>query len=114
MGSASIRTACSTSRRHVELGLNNTDVAIPLLISSKGYGLMWNTAALALFDNRFPLDMKLTSIAGKSINCFYGPEMKPSSRIPRRDRQRCVPAEVGLWLFSIEGPLRYRWTRFAG
>jgi len=37
----------------VELGQNNTDVAIPLLISSKGYGLMWNTAALTYFDNRF-------------------------------------------------------------
>ena len=44
----------------VELGQNNTDVAIPLLISNKGYGLMWNTAALTYFDNRFPLDMKLT------------------------------------------------------
>src|ERR1700733_3171700 len=30
----------------VELGQNNTDVAIPLLISSKGYALQWNTAAL--------------------------------------------------------------------
>ena len=28
----------------VELGQNNTDVAIPLLVSSKGYALMWNTA----------------------------------------------------------------------
>ncbi len=44
----------------VELGQNNTDVAIPLLISSKGYGLMWNTAALTYFDNRFPLDLKLS------------------------------------------------------
>ncbi|MGD0631131.1 MAG: hypothetical protein ABR987_17520, partial [Terracidiphilus sp.] len=52
----------------VELGQNNTDVAIPLLISSKGYGLLWNTAALSYFDNRFPLDMKLTSMAGKSID----------------------------------------------
>src|SRR6201997_2773504 len=61
----------------VELGQNNTDVAIPLLISSKGYGLMWNTAALTWFDNRFPLDMKLTSIAGKSIDYYflYGPEI---------------------------------------
>jgi len=61
----------------VELGQNNTDVAIPLLISSKGYGLMWNTAALTYFDNRFPLDMKLTSIAGRSIDYYflYGPEM---------------------------------------
>jgi alpha-D-xyloside xylohydrolase len=52
----------------VELGQNNTDVAIPLLISSKGYGLIWNTAALTYFDNRFPLEVKLTSIAGKSID----------------------------------------------
>jgi alpha-D-xyloside xylohydrolase len=61
----------------VELAQNNTDVAIPLLISSKGYGLMWNTAALTYFDNRFPLEMKLTSIAGKSIDYYflYGPEI---------------------------------------
>jgi alpha-D-xyloside xylohydrolase len=38
----------------VELGQNNTDVAIPLLVSSKGYALMWNTAALTYVDNRFP------------------------------------------------------------
>jgi alpha-D-xyloside xylohydrolase len=61
----------------VELAQNNTDVAIPLLISSKGYGLMWNTAALTFFDNRFPLEVKLSSIAGKSIDYYflYGPEM---------------------------------------
>jgi alpha-D-xyloside xylohydrolase len=61
----------------VELGQNNTDVAIPLLISSKGYGLMWNTAALTYFDNRFPLEMKLSSMAGKSIDYYflYGPEI---------------------------------------
>ena len=29
----------------VELGQNNTDVAIPLLVSSKGYGVLWNTAS---------------------------------------------------------------------
>lgn len=55
----------------VELGQNNTDVAIPLLISSKGYGLIWNTAALTYFDNRFPLEMKLSSIAGKSIDYYF-------------------------------------------
>jgi alpha-D-xyloside xylohydrolase len=48
----------------VELGQDNTDVAIPLLISSKGYALMWNTAALTYVDNRFPLDLTFSSIAG--------------------------------------------------
>jgi alpha-D-xyloside xylohydrolase len=61
----------------VELGQNNTDVAIPFLVSSKGYALMWNTAALTYVDNRFPLDLVLTSIAGKSIDYYflYGPEI---------------------------------------
>ena len=43
----------------VELGQNNTDVAIPLLLSSKGYALMWNTASLTYVDNRFPLELNL-------------------------------------------------------
>jgi alpha-D-xyloside xylohydrolase len=61
----------------VELGQNNTDVAMPFLVSSKGYALMWNTAALTYVDNRFPLDLVLTSIAGKSVDYYflYGPEI---------------------------------------
>jgi alpha-D-xyloside xylohydrolase len=61
----------------IELGQNNTDVAIPLLISSKGYALMWNTAALTYVDNRFPSEITFSAIAGKSIDYYfiYGPEM---------------------------------------
>ena len=61
----------------VELGQNNTDVAIPLLLSSKGYGLMWNTASLTYVDNRFPLELNLDSLAGHSIDYYfiYGPEL---------------------------------------
>ena len=60
----------------VELAQNNTDVAIPLLVSSRGYAIMWNTAALTYFDNRFPSELTLSSIAGKSIDFYflYGPE----------------------------------------
>lgn len=61
----------------IELAQDNTDVAIPLLVSSKGYALMWNTAALTYVDNRFPLELTLSSIAGRSIDYYflYGPEM---------------------------------------
>jgi alpha-D-xyloside xylohydrolase len=61
----------------VLLAQNNTDVAIPLLLSTKGYGLMWNTASLTEVDNRFPLLLKFTSIAGNGIDYYfiYGPEM---------------------------------------
>jgi len=61
----------------VELAQNNTDVAIPLLVSSQGYAVLWNTAALSYADNRFPTELTLSSIAGKSIDYYflYGPEM---------------------------------------
>ncbi len=61
----------------VELGQNNTDVAIPLLVSSRGYALMWNTAALTYVDNRFPSELTFSAVAGHSIDYYfmYGPEM---------------------------------------
>jgi alpha-D-xyloside xylohydrolase len=61
----------------IELGQNNTDVAIPLLVSSMGYALMWNTAAFTYVDNRFPSELSFSSLAGKSIDYYfiYGPEM---------------------------------------
>jgi alpha-D-xyloside xylohydrolase len=61
----------------VELAQNNTDVAIPFMVSSKGYGVLWNTAAFTYVDNRFPLELTFTSAVGKSIDYYfiYGPEI---------------------------------------
>ena len=61
----------------VELGQNNTDIAVPLMVSSKGYGLLWNTASLTYADNRFPLEFSFSSIAGNAVDYYflYGPQM---------------------------------------
>ena len=61
----------------VELGQNNTDIAIPLLVSSKGYAILWNTASFSYADNRFPLELNLESMAAPQIDFYllYGPEM---------------------------------------
>jgi alpha-D-xyloside xylohydrolase len=61
----------------VELGQNNTDVAVPFLVSSKGYGVLWNTAAYTYVDNRFPLELSFDSMAGDGVDYFflYGPEI---------------------------------------
>jgi alpha-D-xyloside xylohydrolase len=47
----------------IELGQNNTDIAIPLLVSSKGYAILWNFASFSYVDNRFPLELNLESMA---------------------------------------------------
>jgi len=61
----------------VELGQNNTDIAIPLLVSSKGYAILWNTASFSYIDNRFPLELNMESMAAPGIDFFvlYGPQL---------------------------------------
>jgi alpha-D-xyloside xylohydrolase len=61
----------------VELGQNNTDVAIPLLVSSKGYAILWNTASFSYMDNRFPLELNFESMLSDKIDYYvlYGPQM---------------------------------------
>ena len=61
----------------VELGQANTDVAVPLLISSNGSAILWNTASRSWFDNRFASELKLTADAADAIDYYfvYGPEI---------------------------------------
>jgi alpha-D-xyloside xylohydrolase len=61
----------------VELAQANTDVDVPLLVSTKGYGLFWNSAAVSYYDNRFPSEMRLTADSADAIDYyfFYGPEL---------------------------------------
>jgi alpha-D-xyloside xylohydrolase len=60
----------------VELGQNNTDIAIPLLLSSKGYAILWNTASFSYCDNRFPLTLNFESMAVPQVDYYflYGPQ----------------------------------------
>ena len=60
----------------LELAQANTDVTIPLMLSTNGYGIFWNTAALSYFDNRFPSEFRFSSNASRAIDYYflYGPE----------------------------------------
>ncbi len=60
----------------IELGQDNTDIAVPLLLSTCGYGLLWNTASLTYFDDRYPQVYSFSSAAEDAIDYYflYGPE----------------------------------------
>ena len=61
----------------VELAQTNSDIAVPLLLSTNGYGIFWNTASRSLFDDRFARELKLSADAANGVDFyfFYGPEM---------------------------------------
>lgn len=61
----------------VELTQTNSDIAVPLLLSTNGYGIMWNTASRTMFDDRFARELKLSADAATGVDFFffYGPEL---------------------------------------
>ena len=93
----------------IELAQANTNVAIPLLLSTNGYGILWNTASHSWFDNRFPSELKLSANAADAVDYYfiYGPEF---DQIIHQYRQLTGHAPLfGEWAYGfVQSKDRYR------
>jgi alpha-D-xyloside xylohydrolase len=60
----------------VDLSQDNTNISIPMLLSSRGYGIFWNNGSRSRFNNRFVHAFYLSSEVSDSINYYfmYGPD----------------------------------------
>jgi alpha-D-xyloside xylohydrolase len=60
----------------VDISQDNTNIAVPLLLSSNGYGIFWNNTARSRFNNRFANYLYISSEVADVIDYyfFYGPE----------------------------------------
>ncbi len=60
----------------VDLSQENTEIAVPLLVSSKGYGIFWNNPSRSRFNNRFVHTVYLSSEVADTIDYYflYGPD----------------------------------------
>ena len=60
----------------VELSQENTNSAIPLLVSTNGYGIFWNNASRSRVNNRFVHMLYLTADVADQIDYYFlaGPE----------------------------------------
>jgi alpha-D-xyloside xylohydrolase len=61
----------------MELGQDNSDIAVPLMVSNRGYGLLWNTASMTYFDDRYPPALGIRTISENALDYYFifGPEM---------------------------------------
>src|SRR5262249_8778850 len=61
---------------YVPLSQDNTNISIPLLLSSKGYGIFWNNGSRSTFNNRFVHAFYLSSEVADAMDYyfFYGPD----------------------------------------
>jgi alpha-D-xyloside xylohydrolase len=60
----------------VDLSQENTNIAIPLLVSTNGYGIFWNNSSRSRFNNRFIHTLYLSAEVADQIDYYfiYGPE----------------------------------------
>jgi alpha-D-xyloside xylohydrolase len=60
----------------VEISQDNTNISVPMVLSSKGYGIFWNNPSRSRFNNRFPHAMYLSSEVADTVDYYflYGPE----------------------------------------
>ncbi|HVH85447.1 MAG TPA: glycoside hydrolase family 31 protein, partial [Terriglobales bacterium] len=61
----------------VDISQENTNIAIPFMVSSKGYGLFWNNSSRGKFNNRFLHYLYVSSEVADVIDYYfiYGPEL---------------------------------------
>jgi alpha-D-xyloside xylohydrolase len=60
----------------VDLSQDNTNIAVPMFLSSNGYGIFWNNTSVGRWNNRFVHYLFLSADVADSIDYyfFYGPE----------------------------------------
>ena len=61
----------------VDISQDNTNIAVPFLVSSNGYGIFWNNDSRSRFNNRFANYLYISSEVADVIDYyfFYGPDL---------------------------------------
>ena len=61
----------------VDISQENSNISIPLLVSSNGYGIFWNNESRSRFNNRFANYLYISSEVADVIDYYflYGPEL---------------------------------------
>lgn len=85
----------------VALSQDNTNISIPLFLSSNGYGIFWNNGSRSRFNNRFVHALYLSSEVADSIDYYflYGPDF---DKIIAAYRDLTGPAPLfGKWAYGF-------------
>ena len=80
---------------------DNTNITIPFLLSSRGYGVLWNSAALGRYENHFQPKLALRADVADAVDYYfvYGPEF---DRITSAYRKLTGPAPMlPIWAYGF-------------
>jgi alpha-D-xyloside xylohydrolase len=84
----------------VDIVQDNTNISVPMLLSSNGYGIFWNNGSRSRFNNRFVHALYISSEIADSIDYYflYGPDF---DKIVAAYRELTGPAPLfGKWAYG--------------
>lgn len=88
------------SGESVDLSQDNMNISVPLLVSSNGYGLLWNNASRGRVNNRMSHSLYISSEVAEVLDYFflYGPDL---DRVIASYRELTGPAPMlGRWAYG--------------
>jgi alpha-D-xyloside xylohydrolase len=85
----------------VDLSQDNTNISIPMVLSSRGYGIFWNNSSRSRFNNRFLSALYLSSEVADNIDYYfiYGPEF--DSIVSAYRTLTGAPPLFGKWAYGF-------------
>ncbi len=84
----------------VDISQDNTNISVPMVLSSNGYGIFWNNGSRSRFNNRFVHAFYLSSEVADAMDYYfiYGPEF---DSIIAAYRELTGPAPLfGKWAYG--------------
>jgi alpha-D-xyloside xylohydrolase len=85
----------------LDISQDNTNISVPMLLSSNGYGIFWNNGSRSRFNNRFVHAFYLSSEVADSVDYYfiYGPDF---DKIVAAYRELTGPAPLfGKWAYGF-------------
>jgi alpha-D-xyloside xylohydrolase len=85
----------------VDLAQDNTNIAVPMFLSTKGYGILWNNSSHSRFNNRYLSALYISSQVADMVDYYflYGPEF---DQIIQEYRQLTgTPPLFGKWAYGF-------------
>ena len=85
----------------IDISQDNTNISVPMVLSSNGYGIFWNNGSRSRFNNRFVHAMYFSSEVADSMDYYfiYGPEF---DKIIATYRELTGPAPLfGKWAYGF-------------
>ena len=85
----------------VDISQDNSNISVPFLVSSNGYGIYWNNNSRSRFNNRFANYLYISSEVADVIDYYflYGPEL---DKVIAAYRELTGPAPLfGKWAYGF-------------